>query len=65
MAMKIEIGKVYALVKCKHSWNNGKLVRVTAVEGDDITAVAVEKQPAGEATRFLVTARNLVASLIP
>lgn len=57
----IVIGELYILQKCKHTWNNGKVVRLTAINGeDDFVAEAVEEKSAlGYPLTFGVGARNL------
>ena len=56
----IQIGCLYRMAKCKHNFNNGKLVIVITIDGDTIKVKAAEQQAIGEPSLFIVGSKNLV-----
>jgi hypothetical protein len=52
----VQVGQTYTLHKCKHSWNNGVVVTIKKVEGDDEYLAESE-----DGRKFIVGIKNLKA----
>lgn len=58
----IKVGQIGTLVKCKHSWNNGKKVKIIKIDSDDrYECVATNPSNDGMPNTFIIGTKNFKA----